>query len=79
MEASPNDFLRVNINHSSLDLDIWLEFTQSKNLVWNSAGILRFSLNGGSGVEIEIDRQLSVSSHFSDLLVVNRTHDYSPD
>jgi hypothetical protein len=79
MEASPNDYLRVNINHPSLDSDIWLEFTQSKNFVWNSAGVLRVSLNGGSCVGIEIDRQLSVSSHFSYLLVVNRTHDYSPD
>jgi hypothetical protein len=53
------------------------EFTPS--VVLNSAGALRCSLNDGSGVEIEIDRQLSVSSHFSYLLVVNRRHDYSPD
>jgi hypothetical protein len=53
------------------------EFTPS--VVCNSAGVLRCSLNGGSGVEIEIDRQLSVSSHFSDLLVVNCRHDCSPD
>jgi hypothetical protein len=33
-------------------------FTQSKNVV--SAGVLKVSLNVGSGVEIEIDRQLSV-------------------
>jgi hypothetical protein len=32
MEASPNDYLRVNINHPSLDSPVWLEFTQSKNL-----------------------------------------------
>jgi hypothetical protein len=53
------------------------EFTQSKNVV--SAEVLKVSLNVGPGVEIEIDRQLYVSSHFSDLLVVNRRHDYSPD
>jgi hypothetical protein len=44
-----------------------------------AAGVLQVFLNAGFGVEIEIDQQLSVSSHFSDLLVVNRTHDYSPD
>lgn len=32
MEASPNDYLRVNINHPSLDSPVWLEFTQSKHL-----------------------------------------------
>jgi hypothetical protein len=32
MEASPNDYLRVNINHPSLDSPVWMEFTQSKNL-----------------------------------------------
>jgi hypothetical protein len=32
MEASPNDYLRVNIDHPSLDSPVWLEFTQSKNL-----------------------------------------------
>jgi hypothetical protein len=55
------------------------EFTQSKNVVL--AEVLKVSLNVGSGVEIEIeiDRQLSVSSHFSDLLVVYRRHDYSRD
>jgi hypothetical protein len=32
MHTSPKDYLRVNINHSSLDSPVWLEFTQSKNL-----------------------------------------------
>jgi hypothetical protein len=32
MQTNPNDYLRVNINHSSLDSPVWLEFTQSKNL-----------------------------------------------
>ena len=32
MEASPNDYLRVNIDHPSLDSPIWIEFTKSKNL-----------------------------------------------
>ena len=32
MEANPNDYLRVNIQHPSLDSPIWIEFTQSKNL-----------------------------------------------
>jgi hypothetical protein len=32
MQSSPNDYLRVNINHPSLDSPIWIEFTQSKNL-----------------------------------------------
>jgi hypothetical protein len=32
MEASPNDYLRVNNDHPSLDSPVWLEFTQAKNL-----------------------------------------------
>jgi hypothetical protein len=32
MEANPNDYLRVNIDHPSLDSPIWVEFTRSKNL-----------------------------------------------
>jgi hypothetical protein len=32
MEASPNDYLRLNIRHPSLDSDISVEFTQSKHL-----------------------------------------------
>jgi hypothetical protein len=32
MEANPNDYLRVNIDHPSLDSPIWIEFTQAKNL-----------------------------------------------
>jgi hypothetical protein len=32
MEASPNDYLRVNIDNPSLDSFVWVEFTQSKNL-----------------------------------------------
>jgi uncharacterized protein (DUF736 family) len=32
MEASPNDYLRVNIDHPCLDSPVWLEFTKSKNL-----------------------------------------------
>jgi hypothetical protein len=32
MQTNPNDYLRVNINHPSLDSPVWLEFTQSKNL-----------------------------------------------
>jgi hypothetical protein len=32
MEASPNDYLRVNIDHSSLDSPVWVEFTQANNL-----------------------------------------------
>jgi hypothetical protein len=31
MEASPNDYLRVNIDHPSLDSPVWIEFTKSKN------------------------------------------------
>jgi uncharacterized protein (DUF736 family) len=32
METQPNDYLRVNIDHPSLDSPVWIEFTQSKNL-----------------------------------------------
>jgi hypothetical protein len=32
MQTSPNDYLRVNIDHPILDSPVWLEFTQSKNL-----------------------------------------------
>jgi hypothetical protein len=32
MGAAPNDYLRVNIDHPSLDSPVWLEFTRSKNL-----------------------------------------------
>jgi hypothetical protein len=32
MHTSPNDYLRVNIDHPSLDSPVWLEFTQVKNL-----------------------------------------------
>jgi hypothetical protein len=32
MQTQPNDYLRVNIDHPSLDSPVWLEFTQSKNL-----------------------------------------------
>ena len=32
METLPNDYLRINIRHPSLDSDIWVEFTQAKNL-----------------------------------------------
>jgi hypothetical protein len=32
MEASSNDYLRVIINHPSLDSPVWVEYTQSKNL-----------------------------------------------
>jgi hypothetical protein len=32
MEASPNDYLRLNIDHPSLDSPVWLEFTKSKHL-----------------------------------------------
>ena len=34
MQASPNDYLRVNIDHPSLDSPIWIEFTRSK--IWTS-------------------------------------------
>lgn len=29
---NPNDYLRLNIRHPSLESDIWYEFTQSKHL-----------------------------------------------
>jgi hypothetical protein len=32
MGTSSNDYLRININHPSLDSPVWIEFTQSKNL-----------------------------------------------
>jgi hypothetical protein len=32
MPTNPNDYIRLNIRHPSLDSDIWIEFTQSKNL-----------------------------------------------
>jgi hypothetical protein len=32
MQTQPNDYIRLNIRHPSLDSDIWVEFTQSKNL-----------------------------------------------
>ena len=32
MQTSANDYLRVNINHPSLDSPVWIEFTRSKNL-----------------------------------------------
>jgi hypothetical protein len=32
METQPNDYIRINIRHPSLDSDIWIEFTQSKHL-----------------------------------------------
>lgn len=32
MQCNPNDYLRLNIRHPSLDSDVWYEFTQSKNL-----------------------------------------------
>ena len=32
MQTSPNDYLRVNIDHPSLDSPIWIEFTRTKNL-----------------------------------------------
>ena len=32
MQTQPNDYLRINIDHPSLDSPIWIEFTQSKNL-----------------------------------------------
>lgn len=38
MRCDPNDFLRLNIRHSSLDSDIWYEFTQCKHL--NAEGLL---------------------------------------
>jgi hypothetical protein len=30
MQTSPNDYIRVNIDHPSLDSPIWIEFTKSK-------------------------------------------------
>ena len=32
MQTQPNDYIRVNIDHPSLDSPIWIEFTRSKNL-----------------------------------------------
>jgi hypothetical protein len=32
METQPNDYIRINIRHPSFDSDIWIQFTQSKNL-----------------------------------------------
>jgi hypothetical protein len=32
MQTQPNDYIRLNINHPSLDSPIWIEFTQTKNL-----------------------------------------------
>jgi uncharacterized protein (DUF736 family) len=32
METSTNDYIRMNIDHPSLDSPVWLEFTQAKNL-----------------------------------------------
>ncbi|XP_048775446.2 uncharacterized protein LOC125680045 [Ostrea edulis] len=32
MQCNPNDYVRLNIRHPALDSDIWVEFTQSKNL-----------------------------------------------
>jgi hypothetical protein len=32
MQTQPNDYLRVNIDHPSLDSPVLLEFTQAKNL-----------------------------------------------
>ena len=32
METLPNDYIRINIDHPSLDSPIWIEFTQSKHL-----------------------------------------------
>ncbi|XP_061181223.1 uncharacterized protein LOC133189847 [Saccostrea echinata] len=32
MQCNPNDYLRLNIRHPSLDSDIWYEFTQCKHL-----------------------------------------------
>lgn len=38
MQYNPNDYLRLNLRHPSLDSEIWYEFTQCKNL--NEATIL---------------------------------------
>jgi hypothetical protein len=32
MQIQPNNYLRVNIQHPSLDSHVWLEFTKSKHL-----------------------------------------------
>jgi hypothetical protein len=32
MQTNPNDYIRLNIDHPSLDSPIWIEFTQTKNL-----------------------------------------------
>ena len=32
MECHPDDYLRLNLHHPSLQSDIWFEFTQSENL-----------------------------------------------
>jgi hypothetical protein len=32
MQTQLNDYIRLNINHPSLDSPVWVEFTQSKNL-----------------------------------------------
>lgn len=32
MQCNPNDYLRLNLRHPSLDSEIWYEFTQSKKL-----------------------------------------------
>lgn len=32
MQCNPNDYLRLNLRHPSLDSEIWYEFTQCKNL-----------------------------------------------
>jgi uncharacterized protein (DUF736 family) len=32
LQTSPKDYLRVNIDHPSLDSPVWVEFTQTKNL-----------------------------------------------
>lgn len=38
MRCDPDDYLRLNIRHPSLDSDIWYEFTQCKHL--NAEGLL---------------------------------------
>lgn len=38
MNCLPNDYLRLNIRHPSLDSEIWYEFTQSRHL--DARGIL---------------------------------------
>jgi hypothetical protein len=32
MQTNPNDYIRLNIDHPSLDSPVWVEFTQSRNL-----------------------------------------------